>query len=1242
MAEASPAMQQYLQHLDDETSRVYAVAAEARKRGFDPEPKVDIPIARNMAERVEGLISAAAPELSGTGMIARILDLEKKYGGGAWQVALLIAEEVAKETFCKFQDKRTAMEVGIRAGMAYSTAGIVAAPLEGFIELKLKPRRDGKGDYFSVLYAGPIRGAGGTAASVSVIIADYVRRVMGYAAFDPSEEEVKRYVAEIQDYHERVSNLQYFPSGEELTFMAQHIPVEVSGDPTEKFDVSNHKGLPRVETDKIRGGMCLVMAEGLSQKAQKLWDRLQVWGKEFGLEWGFLEEFLVLQKRIKAKSEKKEEQKQKIMPNYTYIKDLVAGRPVLTYPMRQGGFRLRYGRTRTSGFSACAIHPATQGILDKYIATGTQLKVERPGKAAAVTVCDAIDGPIVLLHDGSLVRLDTVGDASRYHSQIEEIVYLGDILFNYGDFAANGHLLVPPGYCEEWYAAEIKKALTERYPQETHAEALSALLCSLESFNPTETLPLAGAVRSSDLAATPASAMASSIASRMLKEPSMTRLSIEQCLGLSRLLSVPLHPRFTWYWNAISREQFSLFLEWMKKASLQQDQQDQLAKLSDQEAGSVPGTDAGGAALKKAGIGKIVIPLDLPAKRTLELLGVPHLCAMNEFVVIEHEEATALVAQLIGSHHSLPDALSALQQLLEPHPDKQPLEILQLHSPILLRDKLGTFIGARMGRPEKAKMRRLTGSPQVLFPVGDEGGRLRSFQAAMAGGKVTSNFPLYKCHACDKESLFRVCEGCRAATVQLFFCKVCGPKQTRACEAHGPCRSSERRSFPITSYFQDVVKRLALSNYPDLIKGIRGTSNKDHIPEHLAKGILRATHDVYVNKDGTTRYDMSELPITHFKPMEIGTSVARLREMGYIVDIDSKPLENDQQVLELKPQDLILPAESDTTVEGADHVLFRIGRFIDDLLTSFYGVPAFYHFSTKKDIVGHLVIGLAPHISAGMIGRVIGFSRTQGMYCHPLYHAAMRRDCDGDEACVILLLDALLNFSRQYLPDKRGGRTMDSPLVLTTILTPSEVDDQAHTIDVVWDYPLAFYEACLQYKQAKECPIEQIKKRLGTPLQYEQMGYTIPVSNINLGVLCSAYKTLPSMEEKLLGQMVLAERIRAVDVADVAQMVIEKHFLKDTKGNLRKFSTQQFRCVSCNDKFRRPPLSGKCTSCKSKLLFTVSQGNITKYLEPSLSLARKYNLPPYLQQVLNLTKRRIEGMFGKEKEKQVGLGAWFG
>jgi DNA polymerase II large subunit len=165
---------------------------------------------------------------------------------------------------------------------------------------------------------------------------------------------------------------------------------------------------------------------------------------------------------------------------------------------------------------------------------------------------------------------------------------------------------------------------------------------------------------------------------------------------------------------------------------------------------------------------------------------------------------------------------------------------------------------------------------------------------------------------------------------------------------------------------------------------------------------------------------------------------------------------------------------------------------------------------------------------------------------------------------------------------------------------------------------------------------------IGTPLQYEGMGFTHDTEDLNEGVLCSAYKLLPSMEEKLLGQMDLAIKIRAVESGDVARLVIEKHFIRDIKGNLRKFSTQQFRCSNCNEKYRRPPLLGRCTKCSGKLIFTISEGSIIKYLEPTISLGEKFHIPSYLKQTIDLTKKRIEEYFGKEEESQAGLGKWFG
>lgn len=576
--------------------------------------------------------------------------------------------------------------------------------------------------------------------------------------------------------------------------------------------------------------------------------------------------------------------------------------------------------------------------------------------------------------------------------------------------------------------------------------------------------------------------------------------------------------------------------------------------------------------------------------------------------------------------------------------DKNGLEALNLISPVYLRDKAGTFIGARMGRPEKAKMREMTGSPQVMFPVGGEGDRLRSFQSAMEAGKVTSTFPLFYCEACQKEMVYPHCEECGNKCAKRYHCRVCGVVNKETCR-HGPTYSHRTMEVDIKYYFNKAKDRLKETIHPDLIKGVRGTSNKEHLVEHLAKGILRAKHNIYVNKEGTTRYDCTELPLTGFKPKEVKTSVEKLRKLGYTKDIYGNELEHDDQVLELRPQDIILPG-FDSLDESAPKVLSRVANFLDELLVKFYGLKPFYKVKKEEDLVGHLVIGLAPHISAATVGRIVGFSETQGLITHPMFHAGMRRDCDGDEACVMLLMDALLNFSRKFLPNTRGG-VMDAPLVLTSILYPSEVDDQVHGLDVAWKYPLELYEAALEMKKPWEVKfgpeqkkMPQLGDRLNTPAQYEGFGFTHPIDNFNKGVQCSAYKILPSMNEKLIGQMEIARKVRAVNLDDVARLVIQKHFLKDIKGNLKKFSMQQFRCVKCNTSYRRPPLCGKCTTCGGKIIFTITEGSVIKYLGPSLLLCQNYDFSPYLKQTIELLKFNADCVFGKEKDKQVGLGAF--
>ena len=1145
----SKQIEKYFSTIEGGVDLAYDFANKARSKGYDPFDEVEISRARNVAERVVGLISIVAPGIKNAGIIERIAELEREYEIQDWRVAYRIAEEVAQENFCKFKDRVEAIEVGLRIGLAYITNGVVSSPLEGFVRLELKKRKDGK-EYFALFFSGPIRSAGTTATCAFVALSDYVRKSLGYGVYDPIRDEIKRCSTEINYFHERITNLQYLPSNEELEYLTEHLPMQIDGDPSEVLDVPNYKDLSRVATNKLRNGYCLVMAECISQKGKKFWGQFSKWYKDFGMDhWSFMEEFIDLQKKKRAGGEVKKEAKG-VSPDYNYIKDLVAGRPILGYPLRNGGFRLRYGRSRVSGLSSMSMHPSTMHLLNNYIGTGTQLKYERPGKSSAMAACDSIEGPVVKLKSGTVLLLEDEEVAKKVSKDVEEILYLGDLLVNFGEFLNRAHVLVPPGYCEEWWMHELKSK---------------------------------GAA-------------------------SEIKISFDRAYELSKKYGIPLHPRYIFYWASIQPKQILSLIDWLAHAIIKDD--------------------------------KVIFPLiydvkkdiiDLDPKRTLELLGVPHLVVNQEFVVVEDDWAKSLLCSF-GYYKSNLDIDSILKKFDN---TKSSLEIINLISDVKIMDKCGFYIGARMGRPEKAKLRKMVGSPHMLFPVGTEGGRLRSLQSALEKGSVTAQFSIYFCDSCKKETVYRVCE-CGKRTKELFFCRLCG-KKDESC-IHNPARYDEK-SININDYVKKARQFLNLENIPDLIKGVKGTSNKNHIPENIAKGMLRAKHDLFVNKDGTIRYDMTEMPMTAFYPREIGTKIEKLRELGYEKDVNGNDLVSENQLVELKPADLVLPASEESLNEGSDKILYRVGMFIDELLNKFYKMDGYYNLKNKSDLIGHLVVGLAPHISAGIVGRIIGFSKTQCCFAHPLWHSACRRDCEGDELCIILLMDALLNFSKSFLPAHRGA-TQDAPLVLTSTLIASEVDEMAFDLDVAWEYPLEFYEACLNYKNPREVRIEVLGDRLGKEGQYEGMGFTHDVSDINMGVRCSAYKLLPTMEEKLNGQMNIAEKIRAVDENDVARLVIERHFIRDIRGNLRKFSMQEFRCVKCNNKFRRPPLVGVC-GCGGKIIFTVSEGSVTKYMGLCMELAKKYSLPGYLRQTIDLTRQRIELVFGKDLEKQEGLGKWF-
>jgi DNA polymerase II large subunit len=1128
---ASPAYKAYFEALHAEAMRCYAIARQARRKGKDPSAEVEIPPAEDLAARVEAQVGPP-------GVAVRIRELSAQLGFGSREVvSLQVATEVADQVFKAGATKEKALDQAVRTGLSILTEGVLVAPLEGIAEVKIGANADGT-DYVDLYFAGPIRAAGGTAQAMAVLIGDLVRRQLGIGKYLPTDAELERYKEEIPAYKQS-ANLQYTPSGPEIELIVKNCPVCINGEGTEQEEVTGNRDLPRVETNQLRGGACLVLAEGLVLKAPKVLKHVE----KLKLEgWDFLREFA-------KKGEKKDDKAvgadgiPAIHPNDKYVKEIIAGRPVFGHPSRPGAFRLRYGRARTGGLASNAFHPATMAIVDDFLAVGTQLKVERPGKGTLATPCDTLDGPTALLKNGSLVRFTTVEQVRELRPAITELVDLGEILIPFGEFVENNAHLPRSSWCAEWWEQEHEAKTGQPAPKG----------------------PFTG----------------------------------PQMVAMAEATGVPLHPDGTLLWHDVSALDIRALGEWVK---------------------------AKGA--WDAAEGTLWLPADdKERKETLVQL----LCLHNVQdgrLRIEPRLALPLLRGL-GLDAEGDAVLDTPRRriLYDPcQPDFRTrfptVELAERLAGFPVRPRAPCRIGGRMGRPEKADARKMSPPPHGLFPLGQAGGTQRLVRDAAAQGTIEVELGERQCTspACGRKHWRTFCD-CGARTTFLSRPERAGKFEDRPTTA-----------VDLRAELERARKAVALDRLAETVKGVMGVINAEKVPEPLEKGLLRAKHEVYTFKDGTVRFDMTDVPLTHFRPREVGLSVEKARELGYAADVHGRPLESAEQLLELKVQDLVVS-------EGCGDYFVRAAKYMDDLLERFYGLKRYYNVEKRKDLIGHLAIGLAPHTSGGVLCRIIGFTKAQCHFGHPYYHAAKRRNCDGDEDAVMLLMDGLVNFSRAYVPDKRGG-LMDLPLVLSTRLDPNEVDKETHNVDTLSRYPLAFYEATTRHAHAKEVAkvMGLVEARIGKPEQYEGFGFTHDTHDIAAGPAASAYKTLGSMMDKMTAQMELARKTRAVDEADVGARVIGTHFLPDLMGNLKAFSKQSVRCTKCSTKFRRMPLKGSCLACGNPgLTLTVHEGSVRKYLEVSKQIATKYRIDAYTHQRILLLEQAVESLFQNDKVRKSRL-----
>ena len=651
--------------------------------------------------------------------------------------------------------------------------------------------------------------------------------------------------------------------------------------------------------------------------------------------------------------------------------------------------------------------------------------------------------------------------------------------------------------------------------------------------------------------------------------------TIDEAIKISLDFKIPLHPHYLYFWDKISSKD--------------------LLKLLEPE---------------KVNETSIVYPAQ--AKKILENLGTPHKVE-NETLILEHQEAKIFFNLLFREKPAISD-------LSVP-------KILSESSGIQINNKFSTSIGVRIGRPEKAAPRQMKPATHVLFPVSEKGGPTRDLLKASRTEHFFADLYNRFCIKCNQPSIGIKCSICGTKTAVNLECPKC-----RSALKEPFCEKCKRKAithshqpFPLKNKLLLAQEKMGI-RAREPFKGVKQLINQDRIAEPLEKGLVRQNFGLTTFKDGTVRFDATNSPLTQFKPSWIGTPVEKLKSLGYSHDVDGKPLESEDQTVELRMQDVIIPYE-------IGNYLVSACKYIDVILEKFYGTHSFYNVKNSKELIGHLIIGLAPHTSVGIVGRIIGYTETHVCFATPNWHSAKRRDADGDADSIMLLMDSLLNFSRQFLSDRIGG-LMDAPLLIQPHVLPHESQPQAHNLEVTKTLPLEFFESTLkQIKSSDVSSIEIIKSRLETERQFYDYHFTHVTSSLTTSKSRSAYSTLGSMLDKFDMQVRNAELIDAVNTSEIVSNVISTHLVPDLMGNLRAYARQSFRCTACGKSFRRMPLIQTCV-CGHKLIATITRGSVEKYLKLAKRLVEKYDVGEYQRGRIHALSDEIELVFGKSRGDQ--------
>lgn len=795
---------QYFERIEDRLDEAFDLARTAKATGYDPKTDVEIPVAKDMADRVENILGI-------DGVAARVRELEGEMSRE--EAALELVTDFVDGNVGDYDSREGKVEGAVRTAVALLTEGVVAAPIEGIDRVEILENDDGT-EFVNVYYAGPIRSAGGTAQALSVLVADYARSLLGIDEYKARTDEVERYVEEINLY-DKETGLQYSPKDKETRFIAENMPIMLDGEATGDEEVSGFRDLERVDTNSSRGGMCLVMAEGIALKAPKI----QRYTRQLDeVDWPWLQDLIdgtigkdsdedgkadepsddedgenETESDAEAESDADEDADSdapngptRVEPATKFLRDLIAGRPVFGHPSAPGGFRLRYGRARNHGFATAGVHPATMHIVDDFIATGTQIKTERPGKAGGVVPVDSIEGPTVRLANGDVRRIDDPEEAEELQNGVEKIIDLGEYLVNFGEFVENNHPLAPASYVFEWWIQDF--------------EATDANVQALRD-DPTVDL----------------------------EDP-----NVEEALSWATEFDAPLHPKFTYLWHDISVEQFDALADAVA-------------------AGDIAAAEVDGGTTS-------ALQADNEPERgeegTLVLEHTPEIREALEHLLVEHRQTDETLRvpiwRPLACSLGLTDDRERTWELAD-LPDRvrewddgdNATEAVNEVAPFTVRERAPTRIGNRMGRPEKSERRDLSPAVHTLFPIGEAGGSQRDVGDAARHrgesgkrGEISVRLGRRKCPDCGAFGFKSKCSDCGGHTQPHYECDDCGtviePDESGRvyCDrCEWEVESAAWQEIDLNTEYRNALERVGEREASfKILKGVKGLTSANKTP----------------------------------------------------------------------------------------------------------------------------------------------------------------------------------------------------------------------------------------------------------------------------------------------------------------------------------------------------------------------------------------------------------------------------